>query len=217
MTGTRAGRERPESPPPNLPKFDAHRLFLYFWENWAVIRHHCIFFGLAVSVAVIFGGYVIRQFNAKQIDVLQADNNLLKDHNSTLQQNAATVPTSQWRHLSDQERSAVIAGLKSWANKPKEIAIYALAESESRQYAAQFIDIFRSLGIESRPIEVSLSAMSIDVGLMVGVQDIGKPSLEAQDFFGILNSAGLKVHFTPWGKFGNEPGDFDIFIGPKPW
>jgi hypothetical protein len=46
-----------ESPPPNLPKFDAHSLILYFGENLAVIKRHWLFFSIAIGIAAVVGGY----------------------------------------------------------------------------------------------------------------------------------------------------------------
>jgi hypothetical protein len=215
-------------PSPPIPKFDLHSLLLYFLENWVVIRRHYVLFGVAVIVAAVAMGIGVRQFDTRQIDILTADNNNLRDQKTALLQSAATVPPSQWRRLSDQQRSDLIQALKQWPSKPKAIAVSAMAESESRQYAAQFVDLLRAADIEPHPKEVPLATMA-DVGLMVGVTlppgtavPSGAPwpaipSSAATEFLDILQKAGLKAHYTPWVKIDNEPGDFDIFIGPKPW
>lgn len=178
-----------------------------------------------VAMAIIAGG-LVRQFDSRQIDILTADNNNLRDQKTALQQSAATVPPSQWRRLSDQERADLIQGLKQWPAKPKSIAVFAMAESESRQYAAQFVDLLRAADIEPHPKEVPLS-MGADVGLMVGITPAvgagivagaeSAPSPTAKEFYDLLQKAGLKPHYTPWIKADAEPGEFDIFIGPKPW
>lgn len=204
-------------PPPNIPNFDGKSLALYFWENWAVIKRYWVLFIVSILVAGFGVGYVIRLLDTRQIDILTTSNNQLRDYNTSLAQNAATVPPSQWRRLTDPERAALISGLRQWISRPAAIAVYAVGESESRQYAAQFVDVIRSLNIEPHPIEVSLFTASIDVGLMVGVQNYDNPPPAAREFLDILTKAGLKAHFTPWNKFGNEPGEFDLFVGPKPW
>lgn len=100
------------------------------------------------------------------------------------------------------------------------LVIYAMADSEPRQYAAQFVDAFRTFGIEVRPREVPLSMGMPDIGLMIGVTNFADPSDEAKKFKDLLTSAGLDVHYTPWTKMvglDDASVDFDLFIGPKPW
>jgi hypothetical protein len=94
-----------------------------------------------------------------------------------------------------------------------------MADSEPRQYAAQFVDVARAAGIEVRMREVSLMAMT-DVGLMIGITTFPNPSDNAKKFRDILTSTGLDLHYTAWtmavGTDETQVG-FDLFVGPKPW
>jgi hypothetical protein len=104
-------------------------------------------------------------------------------------------------------------------NKFPTLVVYAMAESEARQYAAQFVDVFRSSGTLVVTREVPLSSVG-DVGVMIGVADINKPTSEAIRFSQLLKGASIESHFTWWARLGmadNAPVDFDLYIGPKPW
>lgn len=217
------------SPPPNIPKPDPHSLLLYFLENGAVLKRHWLLFAVAVGVACSFGAYTVRWLDTRQIDIVTADNAQLRDKATSVQQNATSVPPSQWRRLSDEQRADLIQALKQWPSKPKSIAVFAMAESEARQYGAQLADVFRAADIEPHQKEVPLSS-GADTGLMVGVivppgtvmpRDGSpfpmSPTQSAQEFCDILKTVGLKPHYVPWVRNDGEPGDFDIFIGPKPW
>ena len=213
---SRSMTEQPSSPPP-IPKFDMHSLILFFWENMAVIRRYWILFAAVALICVVTVGTIVRTFDARQIEILAATNAQLRDQKISLQQTAASTPPSQWRRLSDQERIDLIQGLRQWRLKPKRIVVFAMAESESRQYAAQFVDVLRSVGIAPQPRELSLSIGPTDTGLMVGVIKFDDPPPEAREFLDLLNKAGISAHFTPWDGAPNEDPSFDLFVGPKPW
>jgi hypothetical protein len=199
------------------PKLSLKESVAHVLEKRRVIQAHA---GLFVSFGVaccLITAIAVRLYLAQQIDILTTSNTQLRDYNNTLVHNAAIVPPSQWRRMTDDERATLISELRSWSAKPKAIAVYAVADSESRQFAAQFVDVFRSLNVEPRSMEVALGFGSVDVGLMVGVQNPAAPSAQAREFFDILGRAGMKPRFTTWAKLGDEPNDFDIFVGPKPW
>jgi len=207
------------NPPPSIPKFDAHSLILFFWENWAVIKRYWLLFLIAVVACTILAGYAVRQFDARQIDILTTSNTQLRDHNSSLAQNAVASPPSQWRRLTDGERAALIQALKQWSTRPKTLSVFAMAESESRQYAGQFLDVLRSAGIEPKPSEFPLSGWGGPVmpGLMVGAINFNDPPPEARAFLQILKDAGLNAQFTIWAGTPNDDPSYDLFVGPKPW
>jgi hypothetical protein len=208
-----------EPNPPPIPKFDLHSLLLYFWENWAVIKRHLILFAVLVVAGGLLAGYAVHLYDAHQIDILTTNNAQLRDHNTSLAQNAGASPPSQWRRLSDGDRATLIQALKQWSAKPKTLSVFAMAESESRQYAGQFLDVVRSAGIEPKPAEFSISGWGGPVmpGLMVGVINFDNPPPEAQAFLQILRNAGLEAQFTVWSGGPNENPPYDLFVGPKPW
>jgi hypothetical protein len=205
--------------PPQVPQLDTRSLVLFFWENWAVIKKHWVLFVLTVAICVGVTGYSVRQFDMHQIDILTTSNTQLRDHNTALMQNAGASPPSQWRRLSDGEHSTLIQALKQWSAKPKTLSVFAMAESESRQYAGQFLDVLRSVGIESKPSEIALAGWGgpVQPGLMVGVVNFDNPPPDAQVFLQILKNAGLDAQFTVWAGSPNENPAYDLFIGPKPW
>ena len=184
-----------------------------------MIKRHLVLFGIIVGLSVILAGYVVRQLDSRQIDILSANNLQLRDDNSSLRQNAGAIPPSQWRRLRDGERSVLIQALKQWSAKPKTLSVFAMAESESRQYAGQFLDVLRSAGIEPKPLEVPLQSWGgpVQPGLMVGVVNFNDPPPEARAFLQIIRDAGLDAQFTIWGGTGIENPSYDLFIGPKPW
>ena len=145
---------------------------------------------------------------------------VLKSRNAALQEriNAfASTPPSQWRRLNDRTRGLILAGLQQPDNDFKLLVVYAAADSESRQYAAQFVDAARLVGVDARPREFA-PAVSPEVGLAVGTAT-ATPSEQAQKLKDILSSAGLDVRFVPWTKLSGDdaPVDFALFVGPKPW
>jgi len=145
---------------------------------------------------------------------------LLESQNSVLQQriNAfASTPPSQWRRLSDRTRGLILAGLEQSANDFKLLIIYAAPDSESRQFAAQFVDAARLVGVEARPREFA-PAVAPDVGLAVGLLG-ATPSEQAEKLKDILSSAGLDVRYASWRKLPGDDAvvDFALFVGPKPW
>jgi hypothetical protein len=205
-----------ESPPPfPLPKFDAHSALAYLWDNWAIVRRYWLILAISVVFCGIVVAFVVRALDARQIEILTATNIQLRDQNSALQRTASSSPPSQWRRLSDQDRDTLIRLLKDWQSKPATLAVFAIQDSEARQYAAQFVDALRLAGIEPHPKEVNVNFS--EVGLMVGVVDVAATSKEAAEFVSILTKSGLKPNVVQWYKVDQEPGDFDIFIGPKPW
>ena len=195
----------------------------HVWRRLHVVREHWPTIGAVAALSIITTWFVSNLVYVQQIDVLKNHNSFLQDRLNVFQQNqaaAAATPPSQWRRLSDRERGLLFSALKQPEQRPRVIVIYAMADSEPRQYAAQFVDVFRTFDIDVRAREVPLSMVMADVGLMVGVTNFSNPSDEARKFMDILRSAGLQVHYTLWTKvtgLDDSPVDFDLFIGPKPW
>ncbi len=144
----------------------------------------------------------------------------LKIQTSVLQEriNAfASTPPSQWRRLSDRTRGLILAGFEQSANDFKLLVVYAAPDSESRQYAAQFVEAARLVGVEARPREFA-PAVSPEVGLAVGTIS-ATPSEQAEKLKDMLSSAGLDVRYAAWRKLPGDDAavDFALFVGPKPW
>jgi hypothetical protein len=103
---------------------------------------------------------------------------------------------------------------------PETILVFAVAETESRQYAAQFADLFRGLGIKVQPREISSSLFgAAEIGLMVGIPTYPTPSLEAVKFKQVLTGAGLDVRHVAWTgeELDGKKYDYDLYVGSKPW
>jgi hypothetical protein len=179
-----------------------------------VIKQH---WGLFVSVAILASGGTWF-FDSHRISEYQAHVSFLEDRLGAVQQNQAATRPSQWRRLSDEQRNVLLDSLTKQENKFPTMVVYATAESESRQYAAQFSDLLRASGFQVFQREVPLDAPT-DVGLMIGVGDINNPIPEAKKFAGILKDANIDSHYTLWTRIpgaDNAPVNFDLYIGPKP-
>jgi len=178
-----------------------------------LMRRHWVLF-LVVAGLCSFATWSVTWLSlSRQGAMLRSRNALLQDRMNAF----ASTPPSQWRHLSDRARGLVLAGLEHPDNDFKVLIVYATADSESRQYAAQFVDAARLVGIDVRPREAALT-MSSDVGLVVGTTT-ATPSEQAERLKEILSSAGLDVRTSSWARPPGDdvPVDFALFVGPKPW
>lgn len=192
-------------------------------NDFVIIAEHWLSF---VVVAFIVGGVtwvVVNYFHSQRFADYDTHVSLLQDQLKTAQlsQSAlSSVPPSQWRRLTDEQRNKLMDLLSKPENRPPTLVVYAMAELEiPRQYAAQFVDILRSSGAQVFPREVPLSAVG-DVGLMIGVGDINNPTAEAKRFAQLLKDANIGTHYTLWIRMNNADNalvNFDLYVGPKPW
>jgi hypothetical protein len=197
--------EKPKQPLASLPSHASQSL--------RVMRRHWVTFGVVAGLCV-FATWVVTWFClSRQVDLLKSQNALLGDRINAF----ASTPPSQWRRLTDRARGLLLAGLEHPDNNFKVLVVYATADSESRQYAAQFVDAARLVGIDVRPREAALT-ISSDTGLVVGTVT-ATPSEQAEKLKDILSSAGLDVRYASWVKLRGDdvPVDFALFVGPKPW
>jgi hypothetical protein len=190
-------------------------------DSLDTIRQYWPTFAAAGLICVACTWAVSAFFYNNQIEILKSQNSFLQDRLRVLQQNqvaSASVPPSQWRRLSDKERGLLVTAFRPAERRPQKLVIYAMADSEPRQYAAQFADLFRTLGVTVLAREVPVGMAMPDVGLMVGISNFPNPSEEAKQFMGALTAAGLEVHYAAWAISPAEKvGGFDLFVGPKPW
>jgi hypothetical protein len=188
-------------------------LLAHALQSLRVMRRHWVTFVAVAGVCVIGTGLVTWFCLSLRVDLLKSQNSLLQERINAF----ASTPPSQWRRLSDRARGLLLAGLEHPGNDFKLLVVYATADSESRQYAAQFVDAARLVGIDARPREVA-PAVSSEVGLMVGTAT-ATPSEQAEKLKDILSSAGLDVRYSAWAKLPGDdvPVDFALFVGPKPW
>jgi hypothetical protein len=185
------------------------------------IRQYWVTFG---CVAVICAGatwYLASSYYtalyAQQIDTGKSNNAYLRDR---LRGMTESTPPSQWRRLSDSARGQILASMRTLSPMPKTLVLYAVAETEPRQYASQFADAFRSIGIKVEPREVSSTMFAPpEIGLMVGISTFPNPTPEATAFKEVLVRAGLDVHHVAWtgAEIDNEKFAYDLYIGSKPW
>jgi hypothetical protein len=190
--------------------------------KYPVIREHWKAFASTAIVCAAASWGAANYFYSGRLADSAAHISLLQDQVSNAQHAQAalsSIPPSQWRRLTDDQRAKLLNLLSKPENKFANLVIYAMADSEPRQYGAQFVDIFRSSGTLVFPREVPLNIMA-DIGLMVGVGDVGSPTAEAKRFADLLQQAGISTHYTAWQRDGNSdkvPVDFDLYVGPKPW
>ena len=182
-------------------------------ESLRVMGRHWATFAVVAGLCILATWSVTWLCLSQQVALLKGQNALLQDRINAF----ASTPPSQWRHLSDRARGLLLAGLEHPDNNFKVLIVYATADSESRQYAAQFVDAARLVGIDVRPREAALT-ISSDTGLVVGTTT-ATPSEQAERLKEILSSAGLDVRSSSWAKLPGDdaPADFALFVGPKPW
>jgi hypothetical protein len=189
--------------------------------EWALIKRYWVTFACVATVCIAATWYVASAYYssmyAQQIDTVKSNNTYLQDR---LRGMTESTPPSQWRRLSDSARGQILASMRTLSPMPKTLVIYAVAETESRQYASQFADAFRSIGIKVEPREVSTTMFAPpEIGLMVGISTFPNPTLEATAFKEVLMKAGLDVHHVAWtgAEIDNQKFDYDLYIGSKPW
>jgi hypothetical protein len=199
--------------PERKPKQPLAGLLGHAAQWLGVMRQHWVTFAAVAGLCVFATGLVTWFCLSQQVALLKSQNALLHDRINAF----ASTPPSQWRRLSDRARGLLLAGLEHPDNNFKVLVVYATADSESRQYAAQFVDAARLVGIDARPREAALTPSS-DTGLVVGTTT-ATPSEQAEKLKDILSSAGLDVRYSSWAKLPGDdvPVDFALFVGPKPW
>src|SRR5580658_704075 len=102
-------------------------------DQWSVIQKHWPLF-VSVAILVVVATWF---FDSHRISEYQAHIAFLDDRLNAAQQSQASSPPSQWRRLSDEQRNTLLNLLSKPENKFPTMVVYATAESESRQYAAQ--------------------------------------------------------------------------------
>jgi len=199
--------------PEAKPKQPLAGLLRHAPATLCVMRRYWVTFAAVAGLCVLGTGLATWFCLSQRLELLKSQNALLQERITAF----ASTPPSQWRRLSDRARGLLLAGLEHPGNDFKVLVVYATADSESRQYAAQFVDAARLVGIDARPREVA-PAVSSEVGLMVGTAT-ATPSEQAEKLKDILSSAGLDVRYSAWAKLPGDdvPVDFALFVGPKPW
>ena len=178
-----------------------------------VLRAHWAMFAALAGVCILGAALAVRFAMHREIAALENENNVLAARIEAL----ASTPPAQWRRLSDRARGLLLAGLEHPDNDFKLLVIYAAPDSESRQYAAQFVDAARLVGIETRAREMAPAAAP-ETGLAVASAGAA-PSGQAEKLKDVISSAGLDIRHVRWSKPPGDdvPVDFALFVGPKPW
>jgi hypothetical protein len=178
-----------------------------------VVRTHWPMFAVLAVVCILGTALAVWLAMHREIAALENENTVLAARIEAL----ASTPPAQWRRLSDRARGLLLAGLEHPDNDFKLLVIYAAPDSESRQYAAQFVDAARLVGIETRTREMA-PATAPETGLAVATAGAA-PSGQAEKLKDIISSAGLDIRHVRWSKPPGDdvPADFALFVGPKPW
>jgi hypothetical protein len=178
-----------------------------------VMRAHWAMFAAVAGLCILGTGLAVWACMSREVAALRSRNAVLAERIEAL---ASTAP-AQWRRLSDRARGLLLAGLEHPDNDFKLLVVYAAPDSESRQYAAQFVDAARLVGIETRAREMA-PAVAPETGLAVGAAGAA-PSEQAEKLKDILASAGLDIRSVSWAKPPGDdaPVEFALFVGPKPW
>jgi hypothetical protein len=178
-----------------------------------VLRAHWAMFAALAGVCILGTALAVWLVMHRAIATLENENDVLAARIEAL----ASTPPAQWRRLSDRARGLLLAGLEHPDNDFKMLVIYAAPDSESRQYAAQFVDAARLVGIETRAREMAPAAAP-ETGLAVASAGAA-PSGQAEKLKDVISSAGLDIRHVRWSKPPGDdvPVDFALFVGPKPW
>ena len=178
-----------------------------------VLRAHWAMFAALAGVCILGTALAVWFAMHRAIATLEIENDVLAARIEAL----ASTPPAQWRRLSDRARGLLLAGLEHPDNDFRLLVIYAAPDSESRQYAAQFVDAARLVGIETRAREMAPAAAP-ETGLTIATAGAA-PSGQAEKLKDIISSAGLDVRHVRWSKPAGDdvPVDFALFVGPKPW
>jgi hypothetical protein len=178
-----------------------------------VLRAHWAMFAALAGVCILATALAVWLVMHRAIAALENENTVLAARIEAL----ASTPPAQWRRLSDRARGLLLAGLEHPDNDFKMLVIYAAPDSESRQYAAQFVDAARLVGIETRAREMAPAAAP-ETGLAVASAGAA-PSGQAEKLKDVISSAGLDIRHVRWSKPPGDdvPVDFALFVGPKPW
>jgi len=159
-------------------------------------------------------GRVIRGKDA-DIEMKESTIQWLQTHGAS-KTDDADKPQETDRRLDRQQRINLTQLLVAHHGDFPVICIFSMQTDEARRYAGEFREIFESIGIKVVSREF-VPMGETDVGLMIGVPNMQKPSNPAKELFDIFNKASLPVHFTSGGTTDLPNLDYDLFIGPKPW
>jgi len=98
----------------------------------------------------------------------------------------------------------------------KPLWIFSLSIGDSGSYAWDFMKLFRDANIPTMGImpQPMCRASEGESGVMVGLREKGKPSVDAARFVKILADAGLNVKYTHWIDAPDGTLDFNLFICP---
>jgi hypothetical protein len=123
------------------------------------------------------------------------------------------------RALSDEDKKCLVKNFKDGHSDFPGIIVSVFPNDEARKYGAQFAELFIRMAIRSGVLDATPTAYG-DVGVMVGLKDIGNPSDLAKKFIAYLQECKL-INHEPI-QFSPRPGllpevaalDFDLYIGP---
>jgi hypothetical protein len=126
-----------------------------------------------------------------------------------------TAPALNQRVLNSEQKRQLSDAIRRNSSHFPGMIIFTMPDTEPRQYAKQFAELFESLGIEvirrEAPNQIG------DVGVMIGVQSTEQPSENAKAFQQVLKAAGVSARYTAGGVWEKDINDFDLFVGPTPW
>jgi hypothetical protein len=178
---------------------------------------------IAVAILAAVGSFVgtwalfSRQLSDQQAQISALSDALMAE--ATNLTPTAAIPQSQWRRLSDHQKGSLLAAFKAHKSELQDMVIYSMRYAETRQYAAQFVDVLREAGVTYHERQVPLT-MSVDVGLVIPLVHSDQPPPKgAQTLMDILTAADLSVHFRNWHPINPNNADrpYGFFIGPMEW
>ena len=150
------------------------------------------------------GGY-LEQITTLRVDLNKAHAKTKAPSVASPVQTVITVDHVQ-RHLSDEQRALLTLNLKSLASDVRSVGIWTEGwVPEITNYADDFSQIFKTVGIGDGNVTVGASISGNDRGVFVGVSDLKNPPEIALRFLKALQTSGISAQLTLATKIELEP------------
>lgn len=163
----------------------------YVSREWHVIMRAKLLFGIALVLAMVGTAFVTWRiatfYYDRQIADLSATIGLLQTRIET----GADVAQGE-RHLTDEQRSRLIAALREASLKTLEICSWG--NPETTEYAQEIVKAAQQAIVAVDWCSM-LSVGRDQIGITVLVKDASHPTKESEAIFKAFQAAGLNIHY----------------------
>jgi hypothetical protein len=181
---------------------DAWALLKEIRESWPAVRmaRWVVYCGLFLGAIVGFGASTL--WWSGTVGALRERVDYWKDR-------ARDAPSISPRHLTTEQKTKLTDALKSLAATIPTVVVTSEPLPESLRYTSEFIAVIKAAGMTPLGPIIGWAEADNDRGVLIGLNDVNKPSEKALSFMYALRSVGLDVKTAHWSV---EGGDFDLFI-----